>query len=190
MSNEDISEGLTALIFSAMKGETAMRPRMRIYDRAIILSECREKVEDLINDFTELIDTEFAPYDSRNYKEGVYTVDMEAYEYDDIDTPLMKGVLKVLEDAGEKLRVRLNEVGKEEDMYYEGLEMFRAWELGLCPYVMREYRREVPKYVGGAWDSSHWGEIAEFLDGIGSKRDKTLRAVKTWREAKILKAAM
>ena len=167
-----------------------MRPRMRIDDRAIILGECREKVEDLINDFTELIDTEFAPYDSRNYREGVYVIDMGACEYDDIDTPFMKGVLKVLEDAGEKLRVRLNEVDKEESAYYEGLEMFRAWELGLCPYVMRGIRREVPKYVGGAWDSSYWGEIAEFLDGRGSTREQTIRAVKAWREMKAMKAAM
>ncbi|MBQ6664163.1 MAG: hypothetical protein IJM68_01110 [Synergistaceae bacterium] len=167
-----------------------MKPRIRIDERVMILREYREKVEDLMNDFTELIDTEFAPYDSRNYKEGVYAIDMEAYEYDDIDTPFMRKLLEILEDIERKLRVRVDEVEKEEDTYYEAEEMFRAWELGLCPYAMREYRREVPKYVGGAWDSSYWSEIAEFLDGIGSKREQTFRAVKTWREMKAMKAAM
>lgn len=166
-----------------------MKPRMRIDERVAILREYREKVEDLMNDFTELIDTEFAPHDNRNYR-CVYNPDAEAREYDDIDTPFMRKLLEILENVERRLRVRLQEVEKEEDAYYEGMEMFEAWALGLCPYVMREYRREFPKYVGGAWDSSYWGEMAEFLDGIGSKREQTFRAVKTWREIKAMKEAM
>ena len=166
-----------------------MRTRIHIEDRVAILREYWEKIEKLMSDLEDIIDTEFAPYDSRNY-EGVHNPDVEAREYDDKDTPLMRKLLKMLEDVKEVLRVRMDEIDEEEDAYYEGVEMFRAWELGLCPYVMRKLRYEEERYAGGAWDSSYWGEIAGFLDGEGSKQEQTLRAVESWQEAKILKPAM
>ena len=166
-----------------------MKTRINIEDRAAIFREYLEKVEKLIIDFADLIDTEFAPNDARNY-ECVYDPYAEAREYDDKDTPLMRRVLKVLECLGETLSVRTREAESELDMYYEGMAMFRAWELGLCPYVMREYRREIPKYAGGAWDSHYWAEIAEYLDGRGGKRSQMFRAVEAWQEAKALMPAM
>ena len=166
-----------------------MRTRINVVDRASILRKYRGKVEDLMSDLADLIETNFAPYDSRNYKKS-YNPNVEALEYDDIDTPFMKKLLEILKGVEGRLRARLNEVDREEDAYYEGMEMFRAWGLGLCPYVMRKFRREEEGYIGGVWNSNHWDEIVEYLDGKGSKREQTLRAVEAWQRVQALKLAM
>lgn len=55
--------------------------------------------------------------------------------------------------------------------------MFYAWELGLCPYVMREHRRKSTPY---AWNSLNWDKIAEFLKGSGMSRESTEEAVREY----------
>ena len=163
-----------------------MIQRMRVPDRAGILREYRDKVQAMSSEFEDLLISEFAPYDRRNYETDVTADDMRNYTraYDDKDAPLIGRVVRTLDKAYEELRCRCLELEDEEAAYYEGMAMFEAWRLGLCPYVMREHRQATPLRVGDAGDMHEWEGIAEYLEGTGMSREGTQRAIEAWREAK------
>ncbi|MBQ6971768.1 MAG: hypothetical protein IJP86_05350 [Synergistaceae bacterium] len=163
-----------------------MIQRMRVPDRADMLREYRDKVQAMAGEFEDLLESEFAPYDRRNYEAG-YTADdlrNNTRPYDDKDAPLIGRVISMLGSAYEELKQRCFELEYEEETYYEGMAMFEAWRLGLCPCVMRECRNALPRYAGDAGDVREWEGIAEYLDGAGTRREQTMRAIEAWREAK------
>ncbi|MBR1437908.1 MAG: hypothetical protein IJ587_05160 [Synergistaceae bacterium] len=158
-----------------------MRTRLSISERAEILRECTEKLQKLTVEFEGLLTEKFAPYDARNFGADYSVEDRKkkTSPYDDIDTPLMQGIFDVLYEAYEKLQAKCDKAEGNEERREEAELMFQAWELGLCPYVMREYRwkyAEIP-YV---WNTSCWEEIAELLENYGMSADDTRNAVETW----------
>ena len=165
------------------KEKSAMITRLSISERAEIMRECRDKVSELHEEIWELLTEKLAPYDSRNDKAFCSAEDSRngTLPYDDKDTPLITRVFKALDKAYEELDARCGELDAEEGARYEAYEMFYAWELGLCPYAMREHRRKKTPHV---WHSLHWKEIAEFLSGAEMSREDTERAVSEYLKDK------
>ena len=165
-----------------------MRKRLNILDRVSMMSECRNRIFELHEYLWELLTEKLAPYDERNY--GQFCgLNEEARPYDDIDTPLVGRIYATIDKAYDEMTARCKELDAEEDAYNEASLMFMAWNLGLCPYVMREYRREL-RYVGEAGDTWEWADIARYLDGKGMSRTGTINAVNKWHEVKDMKIAM
>lgn len=160
-----------------------MITRMSIPERAKIMRECMHKVFVLHGEFRELLTEKFAPYDARNYTKELSTEDKQnaTLPYDDKDTPLIAMVLRLLDEAYDELDARCGELDAEEDARYEAQQMFYAWELGLCPYAMREYRRKKIPYV---WNSLNWDEIAKNLTGVEMSYEDTVRAVEEYLKDK------
>lgn len=156
-----------------------MISRLSIPERVEIMSEYRDKLLDLSSEIHEILSEKFAPVDMRNYKCGHFAEgfgDGKA-PYDDKDAPLITRIFKALDKAYDELDARCKELDAEEAARNEGYEMFYAWELGLCPYVMREYRRKRTPYV---WNSLNWEAIAEYLKSTGMSREKTEEAVREY----------
>lgn len=156
-----------------------MMTRLSIGERLNILQEYRDKVFKLAQQVNEVLTEKFAPFDIRNYGTGSSAADGE-HPYDDKDAPLMAEVSKTLYGLFEKLDKRAAEVDLEDDKRVEAQEMFYAWDLGLCPYVMRGYRRKM-REIPDVWNSLLWPEIAAFLEEDHMSRKDTIRAVKTWQ---------
>lgn len=162
-----------------------MIARMSIPERAGIIRGLRDKVLELCREFEEKLNEKFAPFDSRNY-EGKYTAEDvcgNCNPYDDKDTPLIKGIFNALDKAYDGLETRCEELDKEEAARDEAMIMFYAWELGLCPYVMREYRR---KNIPHVRNFLNWDEVAKFLTGVEMSREKTEEAVRKYLRGKTI----
>ena len=163
-----------------------MITRLSIPERAEIMREYRDKLLDLSCEISDELFVKFTPFDRRNYESGGYTAEdvcNHSKPYDDKDAPLMTRIFDVLDKAYEELNERCKELDAEEDARYEAYEMFYAWELGLCPYVMREHRRKKTPYV---WNSLNWDDVAVFLKGTGMSREKTEEAVREYLKDKDL----
>lgn len=157
-----------------------MIARLSIPERAELMREYRDKLLELSSDIDDVICGKLAPFDKRNYESGGYTAEdvcSHSKPYDDKDAPLMTRIFTVLDKAYEELNERCKELDAEEAERYEAYEMFFAWELGLCPYVMREHRRKRTPYV---WNSLKWEAIAGFLKGTGMSRERTEEAVREY----------
>ena len=153
-----------------------MITRMTLPERCEVIRELRDKVLTLHEEVWDALSEKFAPYDERNDKEECTAEDIinGAQPYDDRDAPLIASIFKELDKAYEELDGRCKELDDEEAGRYEGYEMYYAWELGLCPYEMREYRRKRTPY---AWNSLNWEDIAGKLTGTGMSREGTAQAV-------------
>lgn len=162
-----------------------MIARMSISERAEIMSELRVKLFDLHEELWEVLSDKFAPYDRRNYESGYNAEDAikHAKPYDDIDAPLITEIFYALASKYDDLEKRCRELNEEEARRDEAYEMFYAWELGLCPYVMREHRREGTPYVR---NSLNWEDIAKFLNSTGMSREDTAHAIREYLKDKDL----
>lgn len=160
-----------------------MITRMSIPERAKIMRECMHKVSVLHGEFWELLTENFAPPDARNYTKELSAEDREngTLPYNDKDTPLIRKVFTLLDEAFCELIERCKDIDAEEDARDEAQQMFYAWELGLCPYAMREYRRKKIPYV---WNSLNWDEIAKNLTGVEMSYEDTVRAVEEYLKDK------
>ena len=133
----------------------------------------------MYGEFEEILSEKFAPVDIRNYKDGHFAEGFGEGKapYDDIDAPLIQGIVAALDKAYDRLETRCGELDKEEAARDEAMIMFYAWELGLCPYVMREYWRNNVPHVR---NFLNWDEVAGFLTGGGMSREKTEEAVRKY----------
>ena len=156
-----------------------MIARMSIPERAGIMRDLRDKLFAVYGEFEEILSEKFAPFDSRNY-EGKYTAEDvcgNCNPYDDIDAPLIQGIVTALDKAYDGIETRCKELDEEEAARDEAKIMFYAWNLGLCPCVMREYRRNNTPHVR---NFLNWDEVAGFLTGGGMSREKTEEAVRKY----------
>lgn len=160
-----------------------MITRMTIPERCEVMRELREKVQDVQSEIYEVLSERFAPYDCRNVEAGYTAEDAinHTKPYDDKDAPLITRIFKELDKVHDELVERCAELDAEEVRRYEGYEMFYAWDLGLCPYEMREYRRKRTPY---AWNSLNWEDIAKYLKGTGMSRKDTAQAVREYLKGK------
>lgn len=157
-----------------------MITRLSIPERAETMREYRDKLWDLNCEIDDILSEKFSPYDRRNYESDDYTAEdiyNHSRPYDDKDAPLMARIFHALDKAYEELNARCKELDAEEDARKEAYEMFYAWDLGLCPCVMREYRQKGTPYV---WNSLNWEDIAVFLRGAGMSREDTEQAVQEY----------
>ena len=97
----------------------------------------------------------------------------------DIDVPLIEGVERSLNKAYDEMKSRLDEIARENDRYYQAKDFFRAWELGLCPKVMKS------EYPG---DFYVWEEIAEYKQSNAVSQRDSLNAIHLWKTYKTKKA--
>lgn len=160
-----------------------MITRMTIAERCDVIRELRGKVRDLKSEVYEVLRERFAPYDQRNAEAGYTAEDAinHTKPYDDKDAPLITSIFKELDKVHDELAERCDELDAEEARRYEGYEMYYAWEQGLCPYVMREYRRKRTPY---AWNSVNWEDISKYLKGTGMSREDTAQAVREYLKGK------
>ena len=172
---------LTARPYERRK--SAMIARIGLLERVSMMREFRDKVLDLHEEFWEILTEKLAPYDERNYKTGFTAEETGNHSkpYDDKDAPLIAGIFNALDEAYDELDARCGELEAEEDAQYEAQEMFYAWEIGLCPYAMREYRRKQTPYV---WNSLNWDDVAKHLSGSGMSRKDTDNAVREYLKDK------
>lgn len=157
--------------------------RISIPERVEIMREFRDKLLDLHEEFWEILSEKFAPFDRRNYESGCTAEDIvnNSQPYDDKDSPLITRIFNALDKSYDEIDARCQELDEEEAARDEGYEMFYAWDLGLCPYAMREYRRNRTPYVR---NSLNWEEIAGFLKGSGMSRENTAQAVNEYLKDK------
>lgn len=160
-----------------------MYTRISTPERIKIMREFRDKVLDLHEEFWEILTETFAPYDNRNNNTVCSAEDKanDILPYDDKDAPIIKRIFKSLDKAYDELDERCKELDEEEMRNNEAQEMFYAWDLGLCPYAMREYRRKRTPY---AWNSLNWEKVAEFLKGSMMSREDTVQAVNEYLKGK------
>lgn len=154
-----------------------MIARMSIPERAGIMRDLRDKLFALYGEFEEILSEKFAPVDMRNYKDGHFSEGFGDAPYDDIDAPLIQGIVTALDKAYNGLETRCEELDKEEAERDEAMIMFYAWDLGLCPCVMREYWLNNTPHVR---NFLNWDEVAGFLAGGGISREKTEEAVRKY----------
>lgn len=157
-----------------------MITRLSISERLNILEEYRDRLFKLTNEVWDILTEKFAPYDSRDSGKDYSYADVKNYSkaYDDKDAPLLGELFNTLDMLYGKFRERAAAVEYEDGMRAEAQEMFYAWDLGLCPYVMREYRRQKAPDAG---NSLYWHEIAAFLKEKHMSRIDTISAVEAWQ---------
>ena len=141
-----------------------MMARMSLLERVEVMKELQDTVLKVSCEVQDVMRENFA-------------------RYNDKDTPLIEEIFTALDSAYEKLKVRCQELDEEDSARYEGYEMYYAWELGLCPYVMREHRQRKTPY---AWNSLNWEDIAKYLHSTGMSRADTARAVSEYLAGKDL----
>ena len=122
-----------------------------------------ERLTSLRNE-VELAIEDFAPYGKRADK----------------DAPAVTALFDMLGTVSSFSAEREDEAHAEEERMYDAWDMFRAWELGLCPKAMKACQKDYG-YVYDAGNSDNWEEISSYLQDEEMSEGDTLQAVTTWQ---------
>ena len=129
-------------------------------DRYYIWNTYRERVSRLFTDVEDVLHSRFAPY---NQSEA------------DKDTPAMRKLFDMLADLDAFVERHTEEVYRQysdwEDAQINAERSFSAWELGLCPEVMRYAK---------VW-AGDFAKIAKLKHVKGISREDTEQAVALWQ---------
>ena len=133
--------------------------KQSIVERVKRMRKCQKKLEKLMG---ELVDI----------------------QHDEIDAARRKRIIRMLGTTWLELKSWKRDLEIEEDIYYEAMEKYHAWEHGLCPEEMSHYSPRWPELNPVMIDTSEYEEIAKYLDGSGMSREGTRKAVEAWRKVK------
>ena len=101
----------------------------------------------------------------------------------DKDAPAVEELYDMLETVSNFASERLSDAEKDESLWEDAWDMYRAWEVGLCPKVMKEYR-EHQRYESDAGNTYFWPEIAKNLHESEMSQVDTENAVLAWEYEK------
>ena len=101
----------------------------------------------------------------------------------DKDAPAVEELYDMLETVSNFASERLSDAEKDESLWEDAWDMFRAWEVGLCPEVMKIYRAN-HRHISDAGNTDFWPEIAKNLHGAEMSRADTENAVLAWEYEK------
>ena len=140
--------------------------------RASYWEDWQSRINGLYNEVWDALSMDFAPY--RFYKNGTHVPE-------DKDTAAVKELYDMLERMNEYVEEHAREVYAARTAMYDAWDMFRAWEAGLCPRVMRSYRDAPVRRLNDAGDIETWPEIAEYLRSGELNEEDTMQAVLAWK---------
>lgn len=140
--------------------------------RASYWEDWHSRINELYNEVWDALSRDFAPY--RFYESGKQ---VQA----DKDTAAVKAMYDLLEHLNDYVEDHTKSVCADRTAMYDAWDMFRAWEVGLCPRVMRSYRDAPVRRLNDAGDTETWPEIAEYLVSGELNEEDTMQAVLAWK---------
>ena len=142
---------------------------MHTEQRAEYWENWNERLNELTNEVWEALSRKFTP--PRNVQP-------------DKDAAPVKELHRMLEAVANYINQYTAKIQEEVRRMNCAWDLFRAWEVGLCPYAMQKYVNAPNRRRNDAGDSENWEEIAGFRCEEGISYEDTLSAILAWQESK------
>ena len=140
---------------------------MNIETRARYWEDWQSRIFELYGDVWDALTEDFAP---RKYHNG-HIVPA------DKDTEAVREMYDMLEHLNSYVEGKAKAAHAETVAVEDAWDMFRAWELGLCPRVMIQYRDAPVRKVNDAGYTATWAAIASHLTQSEMNKEDTMLAV-------------